>query len=91
MIFKEYFKDEIRTKENITDDGWFKTGDIAELLPNGGIKIIDRIKSIFKLSQGEFISPEKVEKFYAKVRGVEEVALYGESTKDYWYNIIYYL
>lgn len=49
-IFRGYFKDEAKTKETIDEDGWLRTGDIAGILPNGGVKIIDRKKNIFKLS-----------------------------------------
>lgn len=55
-----YFKDELLTKEAI-HNGWLHTGDIVELLENGGIKIIDRIKQLFKLAQGEYISPAYIE------------------------------
>lgn len=47
-VFKGYFKDEELTRETLTDDGWFKLGDIGMLMPNGSIKVIDRIKNICK-------------------------------------------
>ena len=43
-------------------DGWFHTGDVGQINPeNGSIKIIDRVKNILKLSQGEYISPMSLE------------------------------
>lgn len=45
------------------------------------MKIIDRKKHIFKLSQGEYIVPEKIENIYIKSQYIEQVFVHGESLK----------
>ncbi|KAK5997831.1 Acyl-CoA ligase [Cladobotryum mycophilum] len=64
IIFKEYYKNEEETKKALEADGWFHTGDIAEIDKLGRLKIIDRKKNVLKLSQGEYISPERIENVY---------------------------
>ncbi|KAL4469388.1 hypothetical protein ABPG74_004641 [Tetrahymena malaccensis] len=82
-LFPGYYKDEEKTKEAIDNQGWLHSGDIGLLLPNGSLKIIDRRKNIFKLSQGEYVAPEKVENIYIRARGVQEAFLFGDSLQNY--------
>jgi long-chain acyl-CoA synthetase len=64
-------------------DGWLRTGDIAELLPTGAFRIIDRKKHIFKLSQGEYIAPERLEAVYQQSPIVAQVFVDGSSLETY--------
>jgi len=81
-IFKGYLKDPTKTAEALDADGWLHSGDIGRWLPNGSLKIIDRKKHIFKLAQGEYIAPEKVENIYTRSVYVAQAYLYGDSLKS---------
>ena len=63
-IFKGYFRNPELTAETIDEHGWLRTGDVGQLSYKNSLKIIDRAKNIFKLSQGEYIVPEKLERAY---------------------------
>uniref|UniRef100_A0A668TMB3 Arachidonate--CoA ligase n=1 Tax=Oreochromis aureus TaxID=47969 RepID=A0A668TMB3_OREAU len=78
-VFQGYLKDPDRTAEAIDKDGWLHTGDIGKWLPNGTLKIIDRKKHIFKLAQGEYIAPEKIETIYVRSDPVAQVFVHGDS------------
>ncbi|XP_031427326.1 long-chain-fatty-acid--CoA ligase 6 isoform X2 [Clupea harengus] len=78
-VFKGYLKDPQRTAETLDADDWLHTGDIGKWLPNGTLKIIDRKKHIFKLAQGEYISPEKIESIYIRSDPVSQLYVHGDS------------
>uniref|UniRef100_A0A3P9IFL6 Long-chain-fatty-acid--CoA ligase n=1 Tax=Oryzias latipes TaxID=8090 RepID=A0A3P9IFL6_ORYLA len=78
-VFLGYLKDPDRTAEAIDKDGWLHTGDIGKWLPNGTLKIVDRKKHIFKLAQGEYIAPEKIETVYNRSDPVAQIFVHGES------------
>ncbi|KAG8184560.1 hypothetical protein JTE90_007676 [Oedothorax gibbosus] len=81
-VFKGYYKNEEASKESLID-GWQHTGDVGKWLPNGTLKIVDRKKHLFKLSQGEYIAPEKIENVYSRSKMVLQIFVDGLSDKDF--------
>ncbi|XP_077434385.1 long-chain-fatty-acid--CoA ligase 1-like [Vanacampus margaritifer] len=82
-VFLGYLNDPEKTAETIDADGWVHTGDIGKWLPNGTLKIVDRKKHIFKLAQGEYIAPEKIENVYVRSDAVAQVFVHGDSLQAF--------
>ncbi|SOV17036.1 acyl-CoA synthetase [Plasmodium sp. gorilla clade G2] len=84
-----YFRDEELTKKCFDEDGFFLTGDVVEVNENNAyVKIIDRAKNIFKLAQGEYIEPEKLENLYSNSIYIENIFVHGYSYENELVSII---
>lgn len=86
-LFSGYYKREDLTKE-VMVDGWFHTGDVGEWQPNGSMKIIDRKKNIFKLSQGEYVAVENLENIYGLVSAIDSIWIYGNSFESFLIGVV---
>ena len=84
LVFHGYYKNDEENKNCFDEEGYFHTGDVGRIFPNygNGLKIVDRVKEIFKLSQGEYIIPAKLESVYSKSIYVSQIMIYGNPTKN---------
>uniref|UniRef100_A0A3Q4IE10 Arachidonate--CoA ligase n=1 Tax=Neolamprologus brichardi TaxID=32507 RepID=A0A3Q4IE10_NEOBR len=87
-VFRGYLRDPGKTAEALDSDGWLHSGDVGQWLPNGTLRIIDRKKHIFKLAQGEYIAPEKIENVYMRSVPVLQVFVHGDSLQSYLIGIV---
>ncbi|KAE8614487.1 hypothetical protein XENTR_v10008185 [Xenopus tropicalis] len=87
-VFKGYLKDKVKTAEALDEEGWLYTGDVGKWLPSGTLKIIDRKKHIFKLAQGEYIAPEKIENIYIRSEPVSQIYVHGDSLQAFLVGIV---
>ena len=84
LIFDGYYKNDEENEKSFDKDGYFHTGDVGRIFPNlgNGLKIVDRVKEIFKLSQGEYIIPAKLETVYSKSNFIQQIMIYGNSSMN---------
>ena len=76
-----YYKDEQMTKEVMDSDGWFHTGDLGHLEPEGQLKITGRKKELFKTSFGKYVSPQLIEDKLKESLFIDQLIVVGENQK----------
>ncbi|MBD5304837.1 MAG: long-chain fatty acid--CoA ligase [Bacteroides sp.] len=64
-----------------TGDGYFRTGDAGYLTDNGAIVLTERVKDLFKTSNGKYIAPQMMESRLAENKYIDEVAVIGDQRK----------
>ncbi|MDD2392742.1 MAG: AMP-binding protein [Eubacteriales bacterium] len=75
-----YYKNPEATAEVMTDDGWFRTGDVGYLDEFGCIHITGRIKSMIVLTNGKKCFPEEIEALMTNIPGLKETLVWGENS-----------
>ena len=83
QIMKGYYNKPEKTAEVMTEDGWFKTGDLAEIDKDGYLTIRGRKNSMIVLSNGKNIDPETVENKIMGLSGplIKEIGILGHEDK----------
>ena len=64
-----------------TDDGYFRTGDAGHFTPDGALVLTERVKDLFKTSNGKYIAPQMIESRLAENKYIDEVAVIGDQRK----------
>ena len=76
-IFSGYYENQEATADTFMPDGWFRTGDLGELTPDGLLRIKGRSKELIVTGAGINVYPDEIEALFAKVPGVLEACVIG--------------
>src|SRR5207249_11997318 len=76
-VMQGYFRDEAATREAM-EGGWFRTGDVGHIDPEGFLKITDRKKEVLKTSGGKMVAPQPIENLLKSDRFISQAVLIGD-------------
>lgn len=76
-----YYRNPEANGKAFTEDGWFRTGDAGYLTPEGALVLTERVKDLFKTSNGKYIAPQMLESRLAENKYIDEVAVIGDGRK----------
>lgn len=76
-----YYKNPEANAQAFTDDGFFRTGDAGYMTQDGALVLTERVKDLFKTSNGKYIAPQMLESRLAENKYIDEVAVIGDQRK----------
>lgn len=76
-----YYNNPDANAQSFTDDGWFRTGDAGYITESGALVLTERVKDLFKTSNGKYIAPQLLESRLAENKYVDEAAVIGDERK----------
>ncbi len=76
-----YYKNPKANEDAFTDDGFFRTGDAGYFNGNGALVLTERVKDLFKTSNGKYIAPQMLESRLAENKYIDEAAVIGDQRK----------
>ncbi len=80
-VMKGYYNKPEETAQALDTDGWFHTGDCGEISDNGEIILTERLKDLYKTSNGKYIAPQMLETALGQDKFIEQVAIIGDGRK----------
>ncbi len=80
-VMQGYYNKPEATAEVFTEDGFFRTGDAGHLTGKGELVMTERIKDLYKTSNGKYIAPQMIETHMVQDQFVDQIAVLGDERK----------